>query len=116
MADKRVYRLYALPTTMESVVLATHERFSRATATPAPGYVLIYTDGAQPEGSQHITEEYKHLLTDADMRWLAECGATILAEEAEKRGDDFVAQLSDKLEALEETLKAAKREYEKKGA
>ena len=116
MADKRVYRLYALPTTMESVVLATHERFSRATATPAPGYVLIYTDGAQPEGSQHITEEYKHLLTDADMRWLAECGAAILMEKMAKQDDDFFESLSERLVALEESLKAAKQEYERKGA
>lgn len=116
MADKKVYKLYALPTTMESVVMATHERFSRATATPAPGYVLIYTDGAQPNGSKHITEEYKHLLTEADMRWLAECGAAILAEEAEKQDEDFMTVLSERIDALEEALKQKKAELERKGA
>lgn len=109
------YRLYALPTTLESVVIATQERFARATATPAPGYVLIYTDGPQPEGSHHITEEQKHLLTEADMRWLAECGATILLETAEQQEPDYMNELAERMAALEEALKQTKAELEQKG-
>ena len=43
--DKTVYRLYALPLTANNIRAAAQERFSRATPTPAPGYVLVYTDG-----------------------------------------------------------------------
>ena len=109
------YRLYALPPTWDGILAAMCERFSRATATPAPGYVLIYTDGKQPNGSTVITEENKHLLTDEDQRWLIECGATILAEEAAKQQPILMQNLSERVEALEKELERRQREIERKG-
>lgn len=115
MAEK-VYKLYALPATLESVVLATHEKYSRATVTPPPGYVLIYTDGESPKDAQQITEEHKYLLTEADTSWLLECGASILSEEAAKHASDLMQELSQRVEALESELKKRKEELERKGA
>ena len=47
MEEKKVYRLYALRVTQESVETAMSERFSRI----APGYILIYTAGTAEEQS-----------------------------------------------------------------
>lgn len=118
MADvvaKTVYRLYAMALTWESIYIAERERFSRATPTPEPGYVLIYTADKQPEGSRIITEQQRDLLTKADMTWLSECGATILAEEAAKNQTQLMESLSERITALEEELKRRKQEFEAKG-
>ena len=45
--QEKIYRLYALTITQESVEIAMMERFSRI----APGYILIYTADKQPKGS-----------------------------------------------------------------
>lgn len=112
---KITYRLYALPLTWESIYIAERERFSRATPTPEPGYVLIYTADKQPERSKAITEQQRELLTKADMTWLAECGATILAEEAARNQSKLMESLSERVTALEEELRRRKQEIKTKG-
>ena len=57
---KQSYKLYALPLTTENILAAANERFSRATPTPEPGYVLIYSEGQKPEGSTEITAEHEN--------------------------------------------------------
>lgn len=113
--EKKTYRLYALPPSWESVAMAVSERYSRATATPSPGYVLIYSAGEKPKGAREITQETKSLLSDADRQWLMECGAAILAEEAAKQQPELMRSLSERIEALESELKRRKEELEKKG-
>lgn len=109
---KTVYRLYAMPPTWDAILLATKERYARATPVPEPGYVLIYTDGEKPNGAQEITEDRRELLSDADRAWLLECGASILAEEAAKN-KPMLDALSERIEALEKELKRRKEELEK---
>ena len=109
------YRLYALPLTTESILTAMNERFSRATPKPEPGYVLIYTAGKQPDGSQQITEDNQTLLSSDDQTWLLESGAVILAEEAAKQQPILMQNLSERVEALEKELERRQREIERKG-
>lgn len=105
------YRLYALPPTWDSILLAVNERFSRAT----PSYVLIYTAGKQPDGSQQITEDNQKLLSSDDQTWLLESGAMILAEEAAKQQPILMQNLSERVGALEKELERRQREIERKG-
>lgn len=111
----RVYRLFALPMTRENVGMAARMRFSRATPKPDPGYVLVYTDGAAPEQSVEITAETANLLTQADIRWLIDCGAAVAAEEIEKHKPEVLRDLSEKIEALENDLRRKKEEIIRKG-
>ena len=108
--SKRTYRLYALPPTWEAIEIAMSEKYSRVTPTPAPGYVLIYTGGNPPEGAMQITEDESERLTSADVKWLVECGANILAEEVANQTPFAVESLSERIEALETELKKKKQE------
>lgn len=112
---KKTYKLYALPLTAGNIGKAAEERFCRATPTPAPGYVLIYTDGNPAEHALRVTEEFAKLLTQADIRWLMDCNAAIFAEEVEKNRDEVMHSLSDSVEFLEAELKRRKEELETKG-
>ena len=114
--EKTVYRLYALPLSGENIAIAALERFSRATPTPAPGYVLIYTDGDSPQNSEEITKERVNLLSPADERWLFDSNAAIIAEQIELHKPDILCGLSDSIAALESELKKQKEDYERKGA
>ena len=109
---KKTYRLYALPLTAQNIGIAATERFSRATPTPEPGYVLIYTCGEQPQGATEIDESKSALLTQQDLRWLMDSGAAILAEEIEKNTHKVFSNLSESVERLEEELARAKQEGE----
>lgn len=104
------YRLYALPLTNDNILIAAHERFSRATPTPEPGYVLIYTNGEKPDGAVCIDADHASLLTAADARWLLDSGAALAAEELEKHKPEVLKGLSESIEALEEELKRKKQE------
>ena len=107
---KRTYRLYAMPPTWEAIEIAMSEKYSRVTPTPSPGYVLIYSDGDAPKGAQEITAEESERLTSADVKWLVECGANILAEEAAKETPYAMESISERIEALEAELKRKKQE------
>ena len=111
---KKTYRLYAMQTSQESIAAAISEKYSRATATPAPGYVLIYTDKSAPESAKEITNDNLRLLTDADMQWLDECNAMILAEEMAKEQPKMMDMLSERVAALEAELERQKQEIETK--
>lgn len=117
MADieKTVYRLYALQLNSNNISIAAQHRFSRATPTPAPGYVLVYTDGVKPEQSEEITEERAKLLSPADVRWLFDSNAAIIAEEMERNKPEILRGMSERIEALGEELQRRKQELETKG-
>lgn len=107
---RTAYRLYAMPLTLEYVEAAAQYRYSRATPTPAPGYVLIYTDEDKPDGAEEITEEQKELLTADDARWLCDSRSAILFEEVEAHLREMRKGLPDVIEALETELKRRKEE------
>ena len=115
---KKAYKLYALPLTTENILIAAEERFSRATPTPEPGYVLIYTNGNKPEGAKEIKAEHAELLSPADARWLLDTGAALVAEEIEKHKPEILKglqELSESMEVLENELKKKKDEISQRG-
>ena len=114
-AEKTVYRLYALPLTAENIAVAANERFSRATPTPTPGYVLVYSDGDAPPQSEEITKERINLLSPADEQWLFDSNVAIIAEQIELHKPDVLGGLSESIAALEQELQKQKKEYERKG-
>ena len=118
MADieKTVYRLYALPLTSYNISIAARERFSRATPSPAPGYVLIYTDSEKPDGATEITKERVKLLSPADERWLFDSNAALIAEQIELHRPDILGGLAESIDALETELKNQKETLHTKGA
>lgn len=107
---KKKYALYALPLTTQNILAAAEERFSRATPTPEPGYVLIYTDGEKPQGSQEITADRAEMLTAADARFLLDSAAALAAEELEKHKAEALKGLSESVETLEAELRRKKEE------
>ena len=114
--DKTVYRLYALPLTATNINIASKARFSRATPSPVPGYVLIYTEGEKPDGAMEITKEQVNLLSPADERWLFDSNAALIAEQIELHKPDILGGLAESIDALETELKKQKETLEKKGA
>lgn len=105
---QKKYRLYALPLNANSIEKASKYRFSRATPTPAPGYVLIYTDGRKPNESVEIKNKDAERLSSADARWLYDSNAAIVADEIEKQKPEVLKSLSDSVEALERELEKVK--------
>lgn len=112
MAEKqeKIYRLYALTITQESVEIAMMERFSRI----APGYILIYTADKQPKGSIEINGEDVKRLTKADSDWIMICAATLLRERMEQNQTQSMENLSRMVDQLSAAL-AAEREKIKTG-
>lgn len=109
------YRLFALPLNNENIEAASKARFSRATPSPEPGYVLIYTDGAKPKQATEITADKTELLSQADVRWLLDSNAALVAEEIEKNRPEIIRGLSERVETLEEELKRKKAELIERG-
>ena len=113
--EKTVYRLYAMPLTANNIRAAAQERFSRATPSPAPGYVLVYTDGEKPRGSEEITKERVDLLSPADERWLFDSNTALIAEQIELHKPEVMKGLSESIAALETELRKKKAELEARG-
>ena len=103
--QEKIYRLYALTITQESVEIAMMERFSRI----APGYILIYTADKQPKGSIEINGEDVKQLTKADSDWIMICAATLLRERMEQNQTQSMENLSRMVDQLSAAL-AAERE------
>lgn len=108
--QEKIYRLYALTITQESVEIAMMERFSRI----APGYILIYTANKQPKGSIEINGEDVKRLTKADSDWIMICAATLLRERMEQNQTQSMENLSRMVDQLSAAL-AAEREKIKTG-
>ena len=108
--QEKIYRLYALTITQESVEIAMMERFSRI----APGYILIYTADKQPKGSVEINGEDVKRLTKADSDWIMICAATLLRERMEQNQTQSMENLSRMVDQLSAAL-AAEREKIKTG-
>lgn len=108
--QEKIYRLYALTITQESVEIAMMERFSRI----APGYILIYTADKQPKGSIEINGEDVKRLTKADSDWIMICAETLLRERMEQNQTQSMENLSRMVDQLSAAL-AAEREKIKTG-
>lgn len=108
--QEKIYRLYALTITQESVEIAMMERFSRI----APGYILIYTADKQPKGSIEINGEDVKRLTKADSDWIMICAATLLRERMEQNQTQSMENLSRMVDQLSAAL-ASEREKIKTG-
>ena len=108
--QEKIYRLYALTITQESVEIAMMERFSRI----APGYILSYTADKQPKGSIEINGEDVKRLTKADSDWIMICAATLLRERMEQNQTQSMENLSRMVDQLSAAL-AAEREKIKTG-
>lgn len=108
--QEKIYRLYALTITQESVEIAMIARFSRI----APGYILIYTADKQPKGSIEINGEDVKRLTKADSDWIMICAATLLRERMEQNQTQSMENLSRMVDQLSAAL-AAEREKIKTG-
>ena len=108
--QEKIYRLYALTITQESVEIAMMERFSRI----APGYILIYTADKQPKGSIEINGEDVKRLTKADSDWIMICAATLLRERMEQNQTQSMENLSRMVDQISAAL-AAEREKIKTG-
>lgn len=108
--QEKIYRLYALTITQESVEIAMMGRFSRI----APGYILIYTADKQPKGSIEINGEDVKRLTKADSDWIMICAATLLRERMEQNQTQSMENLSRMVDQLSAAL-AAEREKIKTG-
>lgn len=115
MAEEKVYRLYALRVTQESVETAMSERFSRI----APGYILIYTAGGQPKNSLEIKGDDVKRLSKADEDWIMSCAAALLRERLEKEKPQTMENLSrmvDQFAAALEAERAKMGGIDEKGA
>ena len=108
--QEKIYRLYALTITQESVEIAMMERFSRI----APGYILIYTADKQPKGSIEINGEDVKRLTKDDSDWIMICAATLLRARMEQNQTQSMENLSRMVDQLSAAL-AAEREKIKTG-
>lgn len=108
--QEKIYRLYALTITQESVEIAMMERFSRI----APGYILIYTADKKPKGSIEINGEDVKRLTKADSDWIMICAATLLRERMEQNQTQSMENLSRMVDQLSAAL-AEEREKIKTG-
>lgn len=101
----KVYRLYALRVTQEAVETAMRERFSRI----APGYILIYTAGARPEGGMEIDGENVKRLTKADEDWIMSCATALLRDRLEKEKPKTMEHLSRMIDELSSALAEERR-------
>lgn len=101
---RKTFKLYALPTTPETIEKAAAERFSRATAR----YVLIYTHEQAPSNSTEIGIEEITRLTKEDSDWLADCNFLILSDEMKRNEREIAGEIEKKLNDLETALKAEK--------
>ena len=110
--QEKIYRLYALTITQESVEIAMMERFSRI----APGYILIYTADKQPKGSIEINGEDVKRLTKADSDWIMICAATLLRERMEQNQTQSMENLSRMVDQLSAALAAARETIKTGGA
>lgn len=111
MAEKKktVYRLYAMSLAETTERAIEQCRFCRVT----PFYALIYTaDETAPQHSVEIEGEDVERLSSADRDWLLGCNMTLIAEDAREREKEISAELSDKIEKLEQALKQAKEQGE----
>ncbi len=102
MAEEKVYRLYALRVTQESVETAMMARFSRI----ALGYILIYTAGEQPKNSLEVKGDDVNRLSKADEDWIMSCAAALLRERLKKEKPQTMENLSRMVDQFAAALEA----------
>ena len=99
--EKAVFRLCAMPTTAEGTAALEGQRFSRITAD----YTLIYTADEQvPEDWVVLADDDAGRLTVEDRRWLNDCNAALIAEEAAKQKPRIIRCLADLLDEIERNM------------
>lgn len=112
MSEKKTtYRLFVMPLDEKQLKIAEGERFSRATAVPAP-YILVYSCGEKPERAVEITDSEKHRLTAKDWLWLMGCQSQILTEAEGERRAAEAKRIAETISALEKEIEKTR----KKGA
>lgn len=102
------YRLFAMPTTPETIDGMGHQRFSRVT----PEYSLVYTNGEAPMGSLEMADEDAGRLSKADEHWLRSCNLVLIKEDLERQMPEMLKKFSEKLDELERVLEQIKAESE----
>lgn len=105
MSEEKIYRLYVLAVTQETIEHAVGERFSRVT----PAYVLIYTADAAPEGSVEVSGEDVKRLSKDDEAWLMSCAGRLLMDRLAKEDSRAVQKFSDMVDSLERALAEERR-------
>ena len=103
---KKVYRLWAVVHTAEAEKQLKEFRFCHFNV--AEQYFLIYSE-RRPKGDLILTEIKEadaSLLSDAERQWLFLCNLEILAAEARAKHKDILKDLTLKVGALEEALRA----------
>ena len=108
MAEKKktVYRLFAMSLADTTEKAIEQYRFCRVTTF----YTLVYTaDETPPENAIVIEGEDVERLSSADRDWLLGCNMTLIAEDMKDREKEITADLSQKIEKLEQALEEAKR-------
>ena len=99
--DSAVFRLCAMPTTAEATATIEGQRFSRITAD----YTLIYTaDEKTPEEWVILSDGDAGRLTPEDRRWLNDCNAALIAEEAARQRPRIIRKLADLLDDIERNM------------
>lgn len=105
--DSAVFRLCAIPTTAEATAEVEGQRFSRITAD----YTLIYTDDDPiPESWVILEDGDAGRLTAEDRRWLNDCNAALIAEEAARQKPRIIRRLADLLDDIERNMAQIKAE------
>lgn len=101
---KKKYSLYLLSSSPENIQEAMKYRFNRINQK----YVLIYADnllGMLHESHYHIIDEKEtRYLSDSEKVWLLEANVQIIAEESEKKQQEILNSLGERISRLEEEL------------
>lgn len=105
---KIAYKLYAVGVSVESMKEVSSERFCRIT----PFYILVYTNGEAPKNSIEMKQSDTHRLSEQDEQWLRDCNLVILAEQAKLHEAEIAADIQQRLDRLEEALKANNEKQE----
>ena len=116
MADKTVFRLYALPTANGTVanMLKSENAYLRVTEK----YTLMYTDGERPSGGVQVMDDDLALLTESDAMWLENCNLEILAkwaQEHEKAAEEGRREFMERF-VKELEFERARQKATRKGA
>ena len=83
----------------DSMALAQKERFARIT----PEYILVYVK-RRMTGLPEITEKNTDIMSDKDRQWLRDCNMALIGEEVAHGRNDFISEMSRKVEELERAL------------
>ena len=97
-----------MPVNPDNIAAAQNERFARIT----PEYVLIYVK-RKLNGVPEITDKNINVMSERDKRWLDDCNMALIGEEVVHGRNNFISEMSGKIEALERALVREKKAVER---